>query len=47
MKNKVLHTEWGTAKLQKTGYYRITSKKEGYAKKGYCYDDYNSSKKRR
>lgn len=28
MKNKVLHTEWGTAKLQKTGYYRITSKKE-------------------
>lgn len=33
MKNKVLHTEWGTAKLQKTGYYRITSKKEGYANK--------------
>lgn len=27
--NKILHTKYGTAKIDNTGYYRITSRKEG------------------
>lgn len=31
--NEVLHTKWGTARVSDTGYYKITSSKEGYHNK--------------